>query len=385
MLGIAGETTFTVGSRWPVEDEGLAGMILATGRPARKDDYTTMPGPLGAAVRDDRMVATVGVPIVVDGSIWGFMVAAGRPGKPIPAGTEERLARFTELVATAIANSQANEDLAQLADEQAALRRVATLVAEGAAPHHVFDAVRREIARIFNVPLTVLMRFDPDGMATLVATAGGAMGPVGSRWPVEGDTSAVALVHRTGRAARVDYAAPGYGRFAEAARSEGARHAAAAPVVVDGTLWGAVGVGTREPEPLPADLERRLTKFTELLATAIANAENRAELVSSRARVIAAADGARRRIERDLHDGAQQQLVTLALAMRSTEGRVPTGARAAKGGGGWLRRSRDQRRRGAPGDVARYPSSHPERGGPVAGARGARPPLGRSGQAQCAS
>jgi signal transduction histidine kinase len=110
-LGIAGDTHFTVGSRWLVEDEELAGMILATGRPVRKDDYSTMPGPLGAAVRDDLLVATVGVPIVVDGSIWGFMVAGGRPGKPIPARTEERLAHFTELVATAVSNTTMRSDL----------------------------------------------------------------------------------------------------------------------------------------------------------------------------------------------------------------------------------------------------------------------------------
>src|SRR3954466_5051858 len=118
MVGIAGETSFTVGSRWPIEDEGVAGMILATGRPARKQDYTTMPGPLGAAVREDGMISMVGVPIVVDGSIWGFRPGAAKRGAQIPAGTEERFARFTELVATAIADSQARDRLAQLAYEQ---------------------------------------------------------------------------------------------------------------------------------------------------------------------------------------------------------------------------------------------------------------------------
>ena len=141
MVAIAGETTFTVGSRWPVEDEGLAGMILATGRPARRQEYTTMPGPLGAALRAGGMVSAVGVPIVVEGSIWGFMTAGARPGKPIPDGTEERLARFTELVATAIADSQAREQLAQLASEQAALRRVATMVAQESPPAEVFAAL----------------------------------------------------------------------------------------------------------------------------------------------------------------------------------------------------------------------------------------------------
>ena len=111
ILGIAGDTRFTVGSRWPVEEQGLAGMILATGRPARKEDYATMAGPLGNAVREDRMMSTVGVPIVVDGAIWGFMIVAGRPGETIPSDTEQRLARFTELVATAISNATIRADL----------------------------------------------------------------------------------------------------------------------------------------------------------------------------------------------------------------------------------------------------------------------------------
>jgi signal transduction histidine kinase len=111
MLGIAGETNFTVGSRWPVEEEGIAGKIVATGRPARKDDYSALPGPLGDALREDLMTSTVGVPIVVEGGVWGFMVAAGKPGRPIPDNTEERLARFTELVATAVSNATTRTDL----------------------------------------------------------------------------------------------------------------------------------------------------------------------------------------------------------------------------------------------------------------------------------
>jgi signal transduction histidine kinase len=95
------------------------------------------------------------------------------------------------------------------------------------------------------------------------------------------------------------------------------------PVIVDGALWGVMAVGTREAEPLPADLEDRLAKFTQLLATAIANAEGRAELDASRARIVATADATRRRIERDLHDGAQQQLVSLALALRAAQATVP--------------------------------------------------------------
>jgi signal transduction histidine kinase len=111
ILGIAGETSFTVGSRWPVEDEGIAGMILATGRPSRKDDYSTMSGPLGDAVRKDLMVSTLGVPILVEGGIWGFMIAAARPGKLIPEDVEQRLVRFTELVATAVSNTTTRTEL----------------------------------------------------------------------------------------------------------------------------------------------------------------------------------------------------------------------------------------------------------------------------------
>jgi signal transduction histidine kinase len=294
MMGIAGQTNFTVGSRWPVEEEGLAGMILAAGHPARKDDYTTMSGPLGAAMRDDTMISTVGVPIGVEGAIWGFMVGAARPGMPIPDGIEERLARFTELVATAIANSQARAHLAQLADEQAALRRVATLVARRVSPDVIFSAVAEEIARLFDCPQTTVARLALDGSEQVVVGVSQEIRGVsiGTRFELD-DSTAVSTL--------------------------------AAPILVEGRLWGVVNV-TDTRAPLPADAEERLGKFTALIGTAIANADSRAELAASRARVIAAADDARRRIERDLHDGAQQRLVTLAVALRRAEAKIPPGS-----------------------------------------------------------
>ena len=176
---------------------------------------------------------------------------------------------------------------------------------------------------MFNAPLSVLLRCEANGTATVLATSDGYLGPLGRSWPVAGDGSAIARVCRTGLPARADYSRPVHGPIAVVARTVGARSAVAVPVVVNGALWGVVAVGSRETEPLPRGFEDRLAKFTELLATAIANAEARAELDASRARILTTADATRRRIERDLHDGAQQQLVWLALALRAAQATVP--------------------------------------------------------------
>jgi GAF domain-containing protein len=294
MVGIAGETSFTVGSRWPVTEDGLAGMILATGRPARKDDYTTMAGPLGAAVQEDRMIATVGVPIVVEGATWGLIVGAARPGEPIPDGTEERLARFTQLVATAIANSQAREHLGRLADEQAALRRVATLVASGARPDEVFSAVSDEVGRLFGAQQATVVRFEPNGsgwMTVVGVSESARVVSVGMRWDHD-DLQPQTMVYRTRRSARIERSSyeAASGPAADRLREIGVISAVAAPIVVEGSLWGAIAVGHLQ-ERLPADAEARLEKFTELVATSIANTASRAELAASEARALKLAEG----------------------------------------------------------------------------------------------
>jgi signal transduction histidine kinase len=319
-----------LGIRYPLEGS-VSGMILETGRPARVDHIADAQGEAQKAARELGFHSSVGAPLTVEGRLWGVLAVASTSEKPLPRDTEQRLTEFAELFATAIANSEAHEQLSQLADEQAALRRVATLVAEGATPHRVFDAVRDEVARMFDAPLSVMMRYDGRGTATVLATADGYLGPIERSWPVEGDGSAIAQVCRTGLPARADYARPARGPIAAAARRAGARSAVGVPVVVDGALWGVMAVGSREAEPLPAEFEGRLVKFTELLATAIANAEGRAELDASRARIVATADATRRRIERDLHDGAQQQLVALALALRAAQATVPVGLEQHRG------------------------------------------------------
>jgi signal transduction histidine kinase len=221
-----------------------------------------------------------------------------------------------------------------LADVQAALRRVATLVARGAAPEEVFSAVATELARCLGVYFSALYRYQPDGAAFLVAACDDDPGvktmPVGARFSLEGD-NVPAMVLRSGRSARMDSYENAPGPFAARLRDLGLRVAVGAPIVVDGRVWGAAIVGSSRPEPLPPDTEARVGDFADLVATAIANAETHAELTASRVRIVAAADDARRRIERDLHDGAQQRLVSLGLEMRTVEASVPCELHSFKG------------------------------------------------------
>ncbi|MCU1656797.1 MAG: putative GAF-sensor signal transduction histidine kinase [Pseudonocardiales bacterium] len=297
----------------------VPGMIqaaaLQTGRPARLNGELLANGPYGAWVATLGMRAGVATPIVVGGRRWGVTVAATSL-EDFPAGTESRMADFMELAATAIANAKAEQELRELADTQAALRRLAMLVARGERPEAVFAAVTREALQHFGGGTARMIRFELDGTATLIANEG-TTGPhvqVGKRWEGYPPTGLTATVWRTGQAARVDdyHDVPGGERYL----TEGIRSAVALPIHVDGRLWGAIAVGSGQG-PLPPDTERRMTEFTDLVATAIANAQNQAELISSRARIVAASDEARRRIERNLHDGAQQRLLALTLRLRS--------------------------------------------------------------------
>jgi signal transduction histidine kinase len=113
------------------------------------------------------------------------------------------------------------------------------------------------------------------------------------------------------------------GRTAERIRQLGLRSAAGAPVIVDGRIWGALVIGSSQPEPMPTETEARIGDFADLVATAISNAETRAELTASRARIVTAGDQVRRRVERDLHDGAQQRIVSLGLEVRAVEASLP--------------------------------------------------------------
>jgi signal transduction histidine kinase len=320
-----------VGGRWEgYPPTGLTVTVRRTGRAARVDDYRDVPG---AEVRlREGILSSVAVPIYVNGRLWG-MIAVGSGQAPLPPDTEQRMSEFTDLVATAVANAQnrstleaSRDDLSRLLAEQAALRRVATLVARGIDPVEIFSAVAEEIRRMLGADNAGIVRFEQDGKSAVVVGGGGeyvVKWPVGSRVELP-DYAALAVVWRTGRPARIDEDvwSSASDPVADALRELGIRSLVASPIVVEGRLWGAVNAWTRQG-PFPPDAAGRMANFTELAATAVGNAESRAELAASRARIVAAADQARRRIERDLHDDTQQRLVSLALELRLAQGKVP--------------------------------------------------------------
>jgi GAF domain-containing protein len=311
---------FPVGSRWSLEGTNVLRLVRTSAEAARIDDYSRLEGEIVDAVRRIGIRSTVGIPIVVAGRLWGAMVVSST--EQLPEGTEARLADFTELLATAIANAESREALQQLADEQAALRRVATLVASAAPPPVVFAAVAEEVGRLLPADRTFIGRYSADDTVTVVAgwnATGGTVG-VGNRLPL-GEHSVSRFVRDTGRPARMDrYSDDDVGAAVTVAL--GILSAVGAPITVQGRLWGTMMVASTGEEP-PPDTEARLAAFTELIATAIANADSRAELAASRRRIVAASDDARRRIERDLHDGTQQRLASLGLAVRAAEAAVP--------------------------------------------------------------
>ena len=311
-----------VGFRLRLLPEMIYSDAPRTGRPARINSELLSKGPYGAWAGALGMRAGVAAPIVVDGRHWGLTVAA-TSREDFPAGAQARMADFMDLAAMAIAKAKTEQDNAQterklreLADTQAALRRLAMLVARGEPAETVFAAVTREVLRHLGDGNVRMIRYELDGTATLVAREGtpDPQERVGAPWAIYPQGGLTATILRTGQAARVDdyRDIPGGERFLR----EGIVSAVGMPIHVDGRLWGILALGSGAG-PLPPDTEQRMAEFTDLVATAVANAQNRAELITSRARIVTASDETRRRIERDLHDGAQQQLVTLAVRLRS--------------------------------------------------------------------
>jgi signal transduction histidine kinase len=308
-------------------------VALAELPPQRDVPYIVFPVLLWSALRFGPRGASAAILVVCSITVWNtahnagpfvresttdsllatqlFIAIAALTSLVLAAVTAERTR-----VAAALAQSEASQR--GLADEQAALRRVATLVAGGAPPSRVFERVTEEVARLLGMPGASLMRYDGARTATVVggwSDDGKLTLPIASTFDVDSDT-VVGKVLLSGEPQRVERYADARGDLAEVLQRSGYLAAVAAPVTVGGGLWGALAAGSRSGEPLPEGLEQRLCDFADLVGQRLANADALEQLAASRARIVEVGDAERRRLERNLHDGAQQRLVSLALDLR---------------------------------------------------------------------
>jgi signal transduction histidine kinase len=273
---------FRLGLRASGSGDGSVHRVWRTGRAARVNNLDAMSGRWPQMASQFGFSTSAGVPILLQGELWGALIVAGR--ESMPSAIESHLADFAELASTAISAAQTRAQLRVLADEQAALRRVAELVARGATLDEVFTAIATEASEVLGDQAT-LFRYASDGHARVVAAR-------------NSPTS------RPGPSVTV-------------------------PILVEGRAWGTLSTSTAG-SPLTVGTEDRLMQFAELAAAAIANAENKAKLTASRARVVATADETRRRLQRDLHDGAQQRLVHTLLALGIARDAAAAGRPAAE-------------------------------------------------------
>ena len=339
---VDGEDASVIVGGWGIDDRfavevdtllpfqgGAIERVFRTRKTARVDIENETPA-VQQNMRSTDVSSQVAAPIVVSGRLWGATSVSVGPPDRFPHDAEERLGKFTRLVAVALANAQAREELATLAEEQAALSRVAVAVATEEHPERLFNAVSEEIGRLFRARSAATVRYVEDAdAAELVggwAREGKFDAKLGVRLPFQG--GAIARVRKTGRTARIDLENEPRD-VQEHMIDAGVTSGVAAPIVVSGRLWGSTSISINGPERFPADVEKRLEKFTNLVAVALANAEAREELNASRARIVQAGDAERRRLERNLHDGAQQRLVSVALGLRLAQTRLPDDATAA--------------------------------------------------------
>src|SRR6266516_1960803 len=309
VIAASGEHPFPAGSTWSLDDPSVMATVARTKRAARIDDYSNLEGEIARTARSAGFRSAIGTPITVEGRLWGVIIAISTEPEPIPERSVARLGQFTELVATAVANADARQALERVAAEQATLRRIATLVAEGLQPEEIFAVVIQEVGRLFGTELTTVGKFEDDPPAFVgVALGEGMQGvEVGTSWALD-DPLRAARVFQSGRSVRVDERLrERSAALAHTLARLGVVSTVASPIMVEGRLWGAGMVSSKEE--LPADTEERLDKFTELVAT--------------RRRIVAASEETRRQVESDLHDGKQQRLVSLGLAVRAAEANLP--------------------------------------------------------------
>jgi signal transduction histidine kinase len=305
----------------------LAILVVLVEVPSQQDvPYIVFPILIWAALRFGPAGAATTLALVSSLTVWntahgsGPFVRTSITHSLLASQLFVAVAALTSLVLAAVtAERSASESVQRaLTAEQAALRRIATLVAGEAASKRVFEQVTAEAARTVGAPAASLARFDEDDAVAFVggwSESGALAFPVGSRMSLEG-SGVLAAVRSSGEPHRLDSYDGRAGRIVERFTSHGYGSAIAAPVRLGGQVWGALVAAGSQGVPLPAGAERRLADFAELIAQALANADAYSKLAASRARIVEAADTERRRLERNLHDGAQQRLVSLALQLR---------------------------------------------------------------------
>jgi signal transduction histidine kinase len=320
-----GAPTTEAGFVYTFGGDTITARIVESEAPARIDSGDDLHTDFARARWDELGIhASIGAPIVVDGRIWGVItVSRTTDNDPFPVGAEHRLGDFAALVAQAIANAEARREAAALAEEQAALRRVATLVAAGRPQLDVLEAVTREVGEVFAAQAVYLVRWE-GVLDELVVDSGWTDGTVQVLPPQS-------LYHPTRGAATLMVLETGFPRRGDESSPElGGRCVIAAPVIIAANLLGALVAMRPSGQAFPAGAEIRLRSFGDLAAQSIANAQAQEEMRASRARIVQAADDARQKLERNLHDGAQQRLVSVSLSLRLAAAKLAPSAEEAR-------------------------------------------------------
>jgi signal transduction histidine kinase len=294
----------------------ITARVVESGGPSRVNSRADLTSDFARQRWDELGIeASIGAPIVLDGRVWGVVTASRRnAGNPFPPEAEHRLGDFAALVAQAIANAESRREMAALIAEQSALRRVATLVAGGRPQSEVLDAITFEVGALFAATAVTFVSWAGVQDEVVVVAGWSAARASGARAGTAQRLSpgnATLAVLETGLVSRSEESPDGRGSTI------------AAPVISHAQLVGALSAERAPGEPFPAEAEVRLRSFADLAGQSIANEQAQEELRASRARIVRTADETRQRLERNLHDGAQQRLVSVSIALRLAVAKMP--------------------------------------------------------------